>query len=217
MAISMNEQMRNQREREFQRHFLANLGKATTTPLYQSPFGIWLLSAALVAFGGAFFSAQSSCYTAAENLIESYDKVLTELNYREKRVARAVNESNSLDEALDLISKIPPSKSELSSRSSVGLVIRLIYLRSRTDRPLRAQLVPVATISLFDATIYETNRGELEEAINDVRDEVRRRRREAVDQFAFFPSCSYWSALQSVLGLRPPIATGADPADLVQR
>ena len=217
MSIPLYEQIRNRRDRKFQSQVLAKIDKTKATPFYQTPLCIWLLSAVLVTVGGTFFSSQSNCYIAAEKLIDEHDKILTELNYREKQVAKAVNSTNSLGDALAKIAEAPLSKSDISGRTSAGLLVRLVYLRSRTDTRLKRDLAPIASVFLYDATVYETNPAELEEARNALKEEVLKRRADAMLQFSFFPSCSYWSSIQSMIGLRPPIATAYDPIVLSDR
>jgi hypothetical protein len=62
---------------------------------FNSPFGVWLLSAIFLTVGGAALSARQECLASARSDIESYNRVSDELASRRLRLMFALSQSSN--------------------------------------------------------------------------------------------------------------------------
>jgi hypothetical protein len=65
---------------------------------FNSPFGLWLLSAILITFGGAYLSARHECVVSARTDIDIFYQLTFEIEARRERIVSAIERtSNSID------------------------------------------------------------------------------------------------------------------------
>jgi hypothetical protein len=96
-----NETQWRNREREFQKAVLTALEKPKQSKfvaILNSPFFLWLVSAAFITVVGSYISAQQSCFSEAERLIQDFNQVNTEVEYREFNLANSFRDATSLDD-----------------------------------------------------------------------------------------------------------------------
>jgi hypothetical protein len=94
-----NEFLRRRRERQFQEHVLANIGKPASNrslAVLNSPFFIWLLTLVVLAIGGAYFTRMQQCVGEAEQVMEKRERLETEMDNRRNAIARLVERATSL-------------------------------------------------------------------------------------------------------------------------
>jgi hypothetical protein len=64
--------------------------RSTTAGFFNSPFGLWLLSAVVLTVGSAALSARHDCLVSARSDIESYNRVTDELLGRRLRLFNGI-------------------------------------------------------------------------------------------------------------------------------
>jgi hypothetical protein len=92
---------------------------------FNSPLGIWLLTAIFVTVGGAALSARQECLTAARSNIESFYRYSSEISSRRSRVHEALlKSSNMIDFQKALRSSAYGSFKEFDGRSLLELTLQ---------------------------------------------------------------------------------------------
>jgi hypothetical protein len=101
---------------------------------FNSPFGLWLLSAIFLTVGGAALSARQECLASARSDIESFNRVSDELAARRLRLLVAVRySSNSIDFLKTMRSNASANFKEFDGQSYPALIGQQRRISGRFD------------------------------------------------------------------------------------
>jgi hypothetical protein len=101
---------------------------------FNSPFGLWLLSAIFLTVGGAALSARQECLALARSDIESFNRVSDELAARRLRLLVAVRySSNSIDFLKTMQSNASANFKEFDGQSYPALIAQQRRISGRFD------------------------------------------------------------------------------------
>jgi hypothetical protein len=99
---------------------------------FNSPFGLWLLSAIFLTVGGATLSARNECLASARSDIESYKRVSDEILERRIRLMIALRQSsNAIDFQKAMRSKAHANFKEFDGQGFRALVDQQAEIASR--------------------------------------------------------------------------------------
>jgi hypothetical protein len=135
------DRLRNKRDREFQARVLSTLSKPKNNiwATINSPLFLWFLSAALLSFGGAYFTAYQQCVSRADAMIENFPLVSDEYYARKQAIYNVIRDSSAIGEMrakLETELKERPNKLYVRFKdwTSNDLRRQLNGIKSRTDQ-----------------------------------------------------------------------------------
>jgi hypothetical protein len=218
--LTPGELLRNKREREFQARILAAVDKPKQShiiTIINSPFVLWALSAILVSATAAYLTASIGCTAEAERLLETHDKITSELAGRYRQMRRGILAAKSFEEALNFVDELPSKSSkEFSNRSTSSLWAQARRIEQKsyeTNKPVdpdtrildRWEHLNDIFLSDKPASQMLLSYGGIEHMQELARDDEVARMQDKAHSFYLEPDCSQWQIVLRMIGFSPAI------------
>ena len=136
MKLTPFDRLRSQRENDFQKRVLAALEKSKRNrflAIVNSPFFLWLASAAFLTIGGAYFASHQQCVREADLLADAYQKLAKEVLHRQEQLVDILFQAKNMTDVRNAITTPTYLYSEFRARTLYELTEDMEKIRTRVD------------------------------------------------------------------------------------